>query len=114
MYYFWGDAQGGAEENVRFDGKAAVWPPSVSLRPTPLTRPNPSVAARHLPTLWGVTPRRGAFYALYFKELQAHPGQDLAFAAGDLDLGAAEDLGGFGLGAVIVINSSNEVCISFL
>ena len=24
---------------------------------TPLTRPDPSVAARHLPTLWGVTPQ---------------------------------------------------------
>ena len=30
--------------------------PSVSLRLTPRTRPSPSVAARHLPTLWGVTP----------------------------------------------------------
>ena len=28
-------------------------PQSASL--TPLTRPDPSVAARHLPTLWGVT-----------------------------------------------------------
>ena len=27
----------------------------------PLTRPGPSVAARHLPTLWGVTLAEGAF-----------------------------------------------------
>ena len=85
LYYFWGDAQGGVGENVRFDymvgqslshGYAATAPftqgslceramtevlrlkglPSVSLWPTLLTQPNPSVAARHLPTLWGVTP----------------------------------------------------------
>ena len=29
--------------------------PQSALRLTPLTRPGPSVAARHLPTLWGVT-----------------------------------------------------------
>ena len=28
---------------------------------TPLTRPGPSVAARHLPTLWGVTPQGEPF-----------------------------------------------------
>ena len=38
---------------------------SQALSPTrfagPLTRPGPSVAARHLPTLWGVTRAEGAF-----------------------------------------------------
>ena len=33
-------------------GKATI--PQSALRLTPLTRPSPSVAARHLPTLWGV------------------------------------------------------------
>ena len=37
----------------------------MSLSPTrfagPLTRPGPPVAARHLPTLWGVTLAEGAF-----------------------------------------------------
>ena len=38
---------------------------SQALSPTrfagPLTRPGPSVAARHLPPLWGVTLAEGAF-----------------------------------------------------
>ena len=47
----------------RVSGKATI-PQSASL--TPLTRPGPSVAARHLPTLWGVT--------LYTREpLTLHP-----------------------------------------
>lgn len=31
----------------------------------PLTRPGPSVAVRHLPTLWGVTLAEGAFTKEY-------------------------------------------------
>ena len=62
LYYFWGDAQGCVEENVRFDGKAAAWPPSVSFADTAYAA-EPFCRCATSPHTVGSHPSRGAYGA---------------------------------------------------